>query len=156
MVGGCVYSSTCPSTTRSLRRRGHPSRRRVVHKRPPQWSRWPFSFCYRFVRARVSELATALTSASGCSACTWLTTTSFGLTFGTSICRFSRMRFRAMPAYGLWLLSFGCGDGSGPSPPPPPPPPSPHHLSFLGQPTASLADSTISPAITVEVRDSVD
>src|SRR6266699_1391668 len=63
------------------------------------------------------------------------------------------MALRTLPAIGLLLLTFGCSDGG---PTLPPPPPSPHHLSFVGQPTASLADSTITPAITVEVRDSVD
>src|SRR6266576_3537057 len=61
------------------------------------------------------------------------------------------MALRTLPAIGLLLLTFGCSDGG-----PTLPPPSPHHLSFVGQPTASLADSTITPAITVEVRDSVD
>ena len=58
----------------------------------------------------------------------------------------------------VWLLilvgaSGACGDSSGP---PPPPPASPHHLSFTSQPGTGLVDSILSPAITVEVRDSVD
>jgi len=63
------------------------------------------------------------------------------------------MRLRdALPGAGVLLLALGCGDGSGP----PPLPPTPHHLSFVAQPLTSLADSAISPAVTVEIRDSVN
>src|SRR5437667_6754306 len=61
----------------------------------------------------------------------------------------------ALAVLGL-LVSVACGDESGPPPLPPRPPPSADHLPFLAQPAAALADSTITSAITVEIRDSVD
>src|SRR5436309_3143176 len=54
------------------------------------------------------------------------------------------------------LISAACGDASGPPPPPPPPQASPHHLAIVTQPARTMVGSTLSPAITVEVRDSID
>src|SRR6266480_644194 len=65
----------------------------------------------------------------------------------------------AMMPRTVWLLvlvgaSAACGNSSGP---PPPPGASPHHLAFVGPPVlTALADSTIAPAVAVEIRDSVD
>ncbi len=54
------------------------------------------------------------------------------------------------------LLVAACSsDGTGPPappPPPPPPPPSPTQVSLVVQPSQTLRDSAVGPAITVEIR----